>query len=68
MGDVIKESVNIALTVATNFLTSNMPKLMQSYDKSSLGLHIHAPEGAIYKVLELKYLHFFRMVLLPELL
>ena len=49
-GDVMKESMNVALTLAWN-LTSieNREKVRQLYEEKKHGIHIHCPEGSIPK-------------------
>ena len=50
-GDVMKESMSIALTVATNILpTVNKNELYKSLDKTfNKGIHIHCPDGSTPK-------------------
>jgi ATP-dependent Lon protease len=45
-GEVMKESMNVALTVAWN-LTSfeNKEKIRQLYEEKKYGMHIHVPDG-----------------------
>jgi ATP-dependent Lon protease len=49
-GDVMKESMNVALTLAWN-LTSfeNREKVRQLYEDKKHGIHIHCPEGSVPK-------------------
>jgi len=49
-GDVMKESMNVALTLAWN-LTSfeNKEKIRQLYEDKKHGIHIHCPEGSVPK-------------------
>lgn len=46
LGDVMKESIHIAMTVARNYLKREDPSNMFLYDSH---LHIHVPEGATPK-------------------
>ncbi|KOC66312.1 Lon protease-like protein, mitochondrial [Habropoda laboriosa] len=46
LGDVMKESIRIAMTVARNFLTQEDPSNTFLYDSH---LHLHVPEGATPK-------------------
>jgi ATP-dependent Lon protease len=46
LGDVMKESVQIALSVARNLISSVLPA---QFDFSSHDLHVHVPAGAIPK-------------------
>lgn len=46
LGDVMKESIRIAMTVARNFLQKNDPTNTFLYDAH---LHLHVPEGATPK-------------------
>jgi ATP-dependent Lon protease len=52
-GDVMKESMNVAKTVAWGMLSKEevdiMWKFVSSEDGPSYGLHIHCPEGAVNK-------------------
>ena len=50
-GDVMKESMNVAKTVAWNLLTSvQRNKIMSSLEESKhQGIHIHCPDGATNK-------------------
>uniref|UniRef100_A0A6C0ASG3 Lon proteolytic domain-containing protein n=1 Tax=viral metagenome TaxID=1070528 RepID=A0A6C0ASG3_9ZZZZ len=51
-GDVMKESMNVALTLAWNLTNNNIKKeLREKYDTSNNinGIHIHCPEGSIPK-------------------
>lgn len=50
-GDVMKESMSIALTVATNILSiKNRNELYKSLDKTfNKGIHIHCPDGSTPK-------------------
>ena len=50
-GDVMKESMNVAKTLAWKLTPqSKRKKLLEMFDKSKLqGLHIHCPEGAVPK-------------------
>jgi ATP-dependent Lon protease len=49
-GDVMKESMNVALTVAWN-LTSfeNKEKIRELYEEKKNGIHIHVPSGSVPK-------------------
>jgi len=50
-GDVMKESMNVAKTVAWNMLsTKRQVELLEKFEKNkSFGIHIHVPEGATPK-------------------
>lgn len=50
-GDVMKESMNVAKTLAWNMITDTQKeKLISNFDKTkNQGLHIHCPEGSISK-------------------
>lgn len=50
-GDVMKESMNVAKTLAWNMITDKQKeKLIANFDKTkNQGLHIHCPEGSISK-------------------
>ena len=50
-GDVMKESMNVAKTLAWNMTTDKQKeKLIAKFDKTkNQGLHIHCPEGSISK-------------------
>ena len=50
-GDVMKESMNVAKTVAWNMLSTNRQnELLEKFEKNkSFGVHIHVPEGATPK-------------------
>ena len=50
-GDVMKESMNVAKTLAWNMTTDKQKeKLIANFDKTkNQGLHIHCPEGSISK-------------------
>jgi len=50
-GDVMKESMNVAKTLAWNMTTDEQKeKLISKFDKTkNQGLHIHCPEGSISK-------------------
>jgi endopeptidase La len=50
-GDVMKESMNVAKTVAWNLLsTKRQNELLEKFEKNkSFGIHIHVPEGATPK-------------------
>ena len=49
-GDVMKESMNVALTLAWNLTTSQTQiMLLEKYKTFSNGLHIHCPEGSVPK-------------------
>ena len=50
-GDVMKESMNVAKTVAWNLLsTKRQTELLEKFEKNkSFGIHIHVPEGATPK-------------------
>lgn len=51
-GDVMKESMNVALTLAWDLTDSNtQDKLREKYntDATKYGIHIHCPEGAVPK-------------------
>ena len=50
-GDVMKESMNVALTLAWEMIPSNMKiKIRKEYgEKNSYGIHIHCPEGSVPK-------------------
>jgi endopeptidase La len=47
-GDVMKESMNCAMTLAWNILPENIRKEIEE-NKEGFGLHIHCPEGATPK-------------------
>jgi len=49
-GDVMKESMNVALTLAWN-LTSfeNREKVRELYEETKHGIHMHCPEGSVQK-------------------
>jgi hypothetical protein len=46
-GDVMKESMNVAKTLAWNLCTTNRKKII--VDKNLGGIHIHCPEGSVPK-------------------
>jgi ATP-dependent Lon protease len=50
-GDVMKESMNVAKTLAWNLTPNDVKKelLVQFKDTQCQGLHIHCPEGAVSK-------------------
>ena len=51
-GDVMKESMNVALTLAWDLTSSEQKKEIRnehSFDKNINGIHIHCPEGATPK-------------------
>ena len=50
-GDVMKESMNVAKTLAWKLTTqTKRKKLLEGFEKTKLqGLHIHCPEGAVPK-------------------
>jgi len=49
-GDVMKESMNVALTLAWNLATEDKrTNIIASQNKTSNGVHIHCPEGATPK-------------------
>jgi len=51
-GDVMKESMNVALTLAWDLTDANVQnKLREKYntDETKYGIHIHCPEGAVPK-------------------
>jgi len=51
-GDVMKESMNVALTLAwtlTDLKTQNILREKYNTEKEKYGIHIHCPEGAIPK-------------------
>ena len=51
-GDVMKESMNVALTVAWNYIPEKTQKILLQKFKSNggnMGIHIHCPEGATPK-------------------
>jgi endopeptidase La len=50
-GDVMKESMNVAKTLAWSLLEqSEMEELVKRFDKTKLqGIHVHCPEGAVPK-------------------
>jgi endopeptidase La len=49
-GDVMKESMNVALTLAWKLVPENIKKYIQEENcKYANGIHVHCPEGAIPK-------------------
>jgi ATP-dependent Lon protease len=49
-GDVMKESMNVALTLAWNLTPfENREKVRKLYEENKHGIHIHCPEGSIPK-------------------
>jgi endopeptidase La len=49
-GDVMKESMTVALSLATNYLQDHMKgKLLEHSQKLKHGIHIHCPEGGVKK-------------------
>ena len=50
-GDVMKESMNVAKTLAWGLLEENkMEELLKQFEKTKLqGIHVHCPEGAVPK-------------------
>ena len=50
-GDVMKESMNVALTVAWNIIPEKTRSAFKTSFKSkgNMGVHIHCPEGATQK-------------------
>ena len=51
-GDVMKESMNVALTLAWNLTPNNRKQYLRGYYDNDLninGLHIHCPEGSVPK-------------------
>jgi len=50
-GDVMKESMNVAKTLAWTLLDSHtMEELLKQFEKTKLqGIHVHCPEGAVPK-------------------
>ena len=50
-GDVMKESMNVAKTLAWTLLEeTNMEELVKRFEKTKLqGIHVHCPEGAVPK-------------------
>ena len=49
-GDVMKESMNCALTLAWNIIPDNIKKVLNENDsKEGFGLHIHCPESSTPK-------------------
>jgi ATP-dependent Lon protease len=49
-GDVMKESMNVALTLAWNLSSfENREKVRQLYEEKRHGIHIHCPEGSVPK-------------------
>ena len=50
LGDVMKESVVIAHTLAKNFLLTHLPDSPAAAYLENEDVHIHVPEGAVQKV------------------
>ena len=50
LGDVMKESVVLAHTLAKNFLLTNLPDSPAANYLESQDVHLHVPEGAVPKV------------------
>jgi len=48
-GDVMKESMNVAKTLAWNLSSSECKKIFFDEENKEKGLHIHCPEGAVPK-------------------
>jgi ATP-dependent Lon protease len=49
-GDVMKESMNVALTLAWNLTPeSTREEVTKLYENTKYGIHIHCPEGAVPK-------------------
>ena len=50
-GDVMKESMNVAKTLAWNLTSDdNKKNLIEKFEKTKTqGIHIHCPEGAVPK-------------------
>ena len=48
-GDVMKESMNVAKTLAWNLSSSDCKKIFFDDENKEKGLHIHCPEGAVPK-------------------
>ena len=50
-GDVMKESMNVAKTMAWSLLTDKRKKELVKFDETkSQGIHVHCPEGATLKM------------------
>jgi ATP-dependent Lon protease len=49
-GDVMKESMNVALTLAWNITNKNkQDEIISLYKNNNTGIHIHCPEGSVPK-------------------
>jgi ATP-dependent Lon protease len=49
-GETMKESMNVALTLAWNLTSEeNKESILNLYQKNKQGIHIHTPEGSIQK-------------------
>ena len=49
-GDVMKESMNVALTLAWNLTSSTIKdEIRKQYEQTKHGIHIHCPEGSVPK-------------------
>ena len=50
LGDIMKESVTLAHTVAKNFLLKNLPNIDAAQYLETHDVHLHVPEGGVHKV------------------